>query len=82
MTRGALVAGAFLSLLWLPWFCTAGIAVMGALFVPLLPAALGVLYDALYGAPHGFPLATALGAVCTAGALFVRTRLRTGIIPG
>lgn len=80
MMRGALVVGSVLSLFWLPSLCTAALAFCGALFVPLLPVSVGLLADALYGAPHSVPLYTLLGAVVSLGAFFVRAQLQTSII--
>jgi len=73
---------AFLSAIFFPWPLTALLALLLALFEPLVPLAIGIFMDALYYVPHGsfFPAATLWGALITALAFFVRTRLKTSII--
>ena len=84
MTRFALVTlvAAVLSLLLLPWPVSTALALISALFIPTAPLAVGLVADALYFMPgsHLLPLATIAGALATAAALFVRSRLAPGII--
>ena len=82
MMRGALVVAALASVLFFPWPVAALLALAGALLSPWLPLAVGLFADTLYFTPHAgaVPLATLLGALATAVALFVRSRLATGII--
>lgn len=82
MTRSAVVVFALISAFIFPWIFTAGIAFFAALWIPLLPLAVGILLDVLYYAPqaHWFPLGTVSGALVTLVAHFVRTRLKAGII--
>jgi len=76
----AIVGSAFLSLLLFPWPLTALLALLAAPLLPFVPLTLGLVADALYWAPGVFPLATLLGALTTATAFFVRSRLATGIM--
>ena len=82
MMRGVIAIFALVSAFVFPWAFTAGIALVAALWIPLLPLAVGLLLDILYYAPHAhwFPLGTVLGAVVTLLAHIVRTRLKAGII--
>lgn len=84
MKRILLALATFASVIFLPWPCTAVLAILSALYVPLLPLAAGLFGDVLYWTPSvsAFPLGTALGAALSVAALFVRSRLTTGIIGG
>ncbi len=72
----------FLSVFWFPWPITATFAFFSALWIPLLPLAIGILFDVLYWAPHAtwFPYSSLLGAVITGISYVVRSRLKAGII--
>ncbi|HEY4501005.1 MAG TPA: hypothetical protein VJI70_01925 [Candidatus Paceibacterota bacterium] len=82
MTRGILTLLTFASTVLLPWPITALLALAVAPLEPLVPFATGLFADTLYFIPQsgGFPLFTFYGAVITAVAFFVRSRLKTGII--
>lgn len=82
MMRNALLTlGTLLSVIFLPWVCTALLAIVSALSLPLLPLAAGILFDVLYWTPRAsFPIASVLGAVVSAAAFLVRMRFRAGII--
>lgn len=75
-----LVVSACASLLLFPWMVTAVLALLAAVFVPLLPLALGMLADALYLPPHAWPLATLAGLIATLAAFLVRRRLSASIM--
>jgi hypothetical protein len=73
----------FASLLWLPWWCSALIALAAVfIFEWYLEAVIaGFLMDSLYGVPsarfHGFTfLATAAGGIMLAVSLYARPKLR------
>jgi hypothetical protein len=70
------------STVFFPWLVTGIITVLLAPWEPLLPLAVGMVFDALYSAPgaHAFPVFSLYGAVLTAGAFFVRERLRASIL--
>jgi hypothetical protein len=72
---------AFVSVIFLPWLFTAGLAVILSAFDPLVPVALGIFTDALY-MPYGsfLPVSTLLGAGVAIVAFFVRSRLKTSIM--
>ncbi len=82
MMRGLLTIGTFISAVLFPWPLTAALALAAALFEPLVPLAAGLFVDTLYYAPaaHTLPLFALFGAVATALAFFVRSRLEPGII--
>jgi len=82
MIRGALTLGLFIFSVFLPWPLTAVFVLAFSPFEPLLPLAVGLFIDTLYYAPHAgaLPLFTLYGAVATAIAFFVRSRLKVGII--
>ncbi|HUY05422.1 MAG TPA: hypothetical protein VMV62_01755 [Candidatus Paceibacterota bacterium] len=82
MIRRAGTLLTFLSVLFFPWPLTAGLALGMALFEPLVPLAAGLFADTLYYVPHGgsLPLFTISGAIVTAVALFVHSRLKAGIM--
>lgn len=77
-----LMLGTFASIIFLPWPCTAILALLSALFLPLLPLAAGIFADVLYWSPAAstLPLATLVGAGISLASLAVRGRLTTGII--
>ncbi len=77
--NGLLILLTFLSAIYFPWPLTALLALACAVSEPLVPLAVGMFVDTLYyttGVPHFVPY----GALATIVALFVRSRLRTGII--
>lgn len=82
MIRGTLTVLAFVSTVFFPWPLTAFLAVAGAVFEPLVPLAMGLFVDALYYAPlsGALPVFTFYGALATALAFIVRSRLSAGII--
>ena len=82
MMRGTLVVLSFISTIFFPWLFTVLLALAAALLEPLTPLALGLFADTLYYPPqaHAFPLFTLYGALVTALAFFVRSRLKTSII--
>lgn len=69
-----------ISVLFFPWPLTACFALGMALYEPLVPLAAGLFADTLYYAPHAraLPLFTLFGALATAAAFFVRSRLKAG----
>lgn len=71
-----------LSAVFFPWPLTAFLALGVAPFEPLVPLAAGILVDTLYysSSSGSLPLFTIYGALATALAFFVRSRLKTGII--
>lgn len=81
MMRGAGTVLTFLSALFFPWPLTALLALLVALSEPWVPLAAGIFADTLYYA-HGMPLFALSGALVSALAFFVRSRLPTGSIGG
>ncbi len=81
-TRGFLLAATLLSTLFLPWIVPAVASLALALWIPLAPAAVGLLLDALYYTPHAawVPWGTVLGLGAAIAALLVRKRLAARII--
>lgn len=77
-----LVVGACCSLLMFPRALTLFLALAAGPFIPGAPLAVGLLADALYGAPgaHTLPFFTIIGGVLSGLALFVRARFSAGII--
>lgn len=84
MIRGVLTFATLVSVALFPWPLTALLALSVSPLEPLLPLSAGLLTDTLYYAPGsgGLPLFTVSGAVATALAFFVRSRLSKGIIGG
>lgn len=84
MTRFAIttLVAAMFSLFVLPWPASVLLALASALSIPAAPLVVGLVADALYWTPgsHALPLATIVGALGTAAALLVRSRLSPGII--
>lgn len=72
----------FLSALLFPWQMTALLALGMSPYEPWMPLAVGLFVDTLYYVPHGnsMPFFTLSGALVTAIAFFVRSRLPTGSI--
>ncbi len=70
------------STMFFPWIFTSVATLFIALREPLLPLAIGIIFDALYYAPHAhqFPVYTFYGFACTAVAFFVHKRLRSSTI--
>lgn len=72
-----------ISVIFFPWPLAAFFALASALFVPLLPLAAGIFADTLYYVPWSggtVPLFTLFGVTVTMIAIFVRSRLKAGII--
>lgn len=84
MMRGIFTFLTFISTVLSPWPLTVLLALAVSLFEPLVPLAAGLFADTLYYAPQSgiVPVFTLYGALATAAALFVRSRLKTGIIGG
>jgi uncharacterized membrane protein YdjX (TVP38/TMEM64 family) len=82
MMRPALTLSALVSALIFPWPMTAILVLSVSLLEPLVPLSAGLLTDTLYYAPSsgGLPLFSIFGAIATALAFFVRSRLSKGII--
>lgn len=82
MMRPILTFSALVSALLFPWPMTALFALSISLLEPLVPLSAGLLTDTLYYAPHSgaLPLFTIFGAIATALAFFVRSRLSKGSI--
>lgn len=79
--NGAIILS-FASAILFPWPLTAFLALALALFEPFMPLALGIFADTLYYSHQGtlLPLATLFGALGSALAFFVRSRLKTRIM--
>ncbi|MBU6214679.1 hypothetical protein KGM48_02440 [Patescibacteria group bacterium] len=77
-----LILFSFLSALYLPWPCTALLALLGGMMEPLVPLAVGIFADMFYYTPalHTAPKFTLYGAIAAGALSFVRSRLRTGMI--
>lgn len=82
MIRGTLTIVAFISTVLFPWPLTAFLALTASAFEPLVPLSIGLFADALYYAPFSgaLPIFTFYGALATALAFIVRSRLSAGII--
>jgi hypothetical protein len=82
MIRKALIVLTFISAVLFPWPLTACLAVGIASVEPLIPLAVGIFADTLYFSHQGaaLPMATLYGALVTALAFFVRSRLKTRIM--
>lgn len=82
MIRALLAFTSLTSVVFFPWPFTVFLALISAFTEPLVPLAVGICFDAFYYTPsaHSIPLFTLGGAAATAIALFVRSRLRAGII--
>lgn len=82
MIRGVLTLSTFVSAILFPWPFTAFLAFGTSLLEPLVPLAVGLFADTLYYIPQAgsVPLSTIYGALLTALAFFVRSRLKTSII--
>lgn len=82
--RGILTLLTFISTVLFPWPLTVLLALAVSLFEPLVPLAAGLFADTLYYVPQSgiVPTFTLYGALVTAVALFVRSRLKTSIIRG
>lgn len=84
MMRGILTVASFVSILYFPWPMTVLLALVSTAVEPLLPLVIGLFADTLYYVPsaHTAPFATLVGAIVTAVAFFVRSRLRAGNMRG
>lgn len=77
MTRGLVTFFTFVSIIFFPWPLAAALALISSFSIPLLPLAAGIFADTLYYAPHaGLPIFSLSGALVTAVAFFVRSRLK------
>lgn len=70
------------SVVFFPWPLTVVLALTTSSLEPFVPLAAGIFADALYYAPQAqtVPLFTLVGAVCTAVAFFVRSRVRASLV--
>ncbi len=84
MIRALLASLSLVSVIFFPWPFTVLLALISAFTEPLVPLAIGICADAFYYSPSVqiIPFFTLGGAIATAIALLVRSRLRTGIIKG
>lgn len=82
MMRGLLTIGTFVSAILFPWPLTALLALAAGFSEPLVPLAAGLFADTLYFTPQAeaFPVFTLAGLLLSIGVVFVRSRLRAGII--
>ena len=80
--RGLLTLSSFISVIFFPWPFTVFLAIIASGTEPLVPIAVCIFADTLYYVPSAgsLPLFTLFGAVFSAVAFFVRTRLKTGNI--
>ncbi len=80
--RGILTLITFISTVLFPWPLTAILALGTSIFEPLVPLSIGLFADILYYVPQSgsLPVFTLYGALVTALAFLVRSRLKTGII--
>lgn len=82
MIRGMLTFSTLVSIVFFPWPFTAALALIASLTEPLVPLAAGIVADTLYYGYHAYalPLFTLYGALLTALALLVRSRLMASSI--
>lgn len=82
MMRGTLTILPFVSALLFPWPLTALLALAASLTEPLVPLAVGLFADTLYYTPQAnlLPWFSICGALVSAVALFVHSRLATSTI--
>ena len=82
MIRPVVSLSALVSLIFFPWPFTVALALGASVVEPLVPFGIGLLADTLYyGAEsYPFPLYTLMGAIWSGIAVFVRTRLRPGMM--
>lgn len=80
--NGILTVATFISVLLFPWPLSVLFAVAASFFEPLVPFAAGIFADTLYYAPYAgtLPVFTLYGLGLSIIAVFVRSRLSTGII--
>ncbi len=80
--NGILTVATFVSVVLFPWPLSVLLALVASLFEPLVPLAAGLFADALYYAPSAgrMPVFALYGLALTLAAVFVRSRLRAGII--
>ncbi|MHB8660930.1 MAG: hypothetical protein ACYC75_03300 [Minisyncoccota bacterium] len=81
--RAALSFSALASVIFFPWLFTVLLALVASFVEPLVPLAVGICADTFYyyaSSAEIFPFFTLGGTIATAIALFVHSRLRTGII--
>lgn len=78
--RTLAVIATFLAPFFFPIFFSAFIILVAAVIVPPLALFGGLLLDALYMSPHGFPYATLVGLLGTVIAYVVHDFLKTRIM--
>ena len=82
MMRGTFTVLSFISTVFFPWPLTIIFVLCASFFEPLVPLAIGIFADALYYAAFSgaLPMFALYGALATALAFFVRSRLKASII--
>lgn len=80
--NGFLTIMTFVSAMLFPWPFTALLALIAALFEPLVPLAVGLFVDTLYytSVTGAFPLFTLYGLFASIIAILVRRQLQASII--
>ncbi|MFZ1987670.1 MAG: hypothetical protein WAV21_01385 [Minisyncoccia bacterium] len=81
MTRVIFLAAPFLALIAFPWYLAVALSFLGALWVPMLGIAFGIVADALYytQTAAAFPFGTFVGIFITGSALLLRHFLKTRV---
>lgn len=84
MTKWLLSFVALLAPFLFPMSFTFGLALLGSIWTPWIPLAVGLVADALYFSPDAFsfPLYSLLGAGVTVIAFGVHRFIETSIMPG
>lgn len=78
MMRGAVTVLTFLSAFFFPWQLTALLALVSTAYEPWVPFAAGIFVDTLYYTQGTVPVFALSGALVSALAFFVRSRMKTG----
>ncbi len=80
--NGILTVSTLVSTIFFPWPLTAMLALAASFFEPLVPLSAGIFADVLYYVPQdgSMPVFTLFGLAFSLIAVFVRARLREGII--
>ncbi len=80
--RPLVSVSALISLILFPWPYTVVVTLGAALVEPLVPLGIGLLADTLFYGPQSYsvPVYTLGGALLSGVVLFVRTRLRAGMM--
>lgn len=82
MMRGLLTLATLSSVIVFPWSVSVLLSLIAVVVEPFVPLAAGLFADTLYYTPQAatLPLFAICGALTTAGAFFVRSRLKTSTI--